>query len=254
MENNKEILRTENLVKSYRTNGNEIMVLKGINISVNWQELVAIMGKSGSGKTTLLKQLAIIDRPTSGKIFLKEKDTYSIRGDKLATVRRKDIGFVYQDYYLMDSLSVLENIMLPSILDHCEAEECISRAGELAQTLGVDKLLDKHVFELSGGEKQRVAICRALVNNPDLILADEPTGNLDTGSAEVVIDYLKMINQTMGKTIVIVTHDEYIASCCNRVIFVKDGVVETELTKAENISQDEFFGEIVETHKEIVRP
>lgn len=201
MTNNTEILRTEGLKRSYLVNETKIDVLKGINLTINNQEFIAIMGKSGSGKTTLLKLLGMLDRPTEGKVFFKGEDSNSLRGDRLAMIRRREIGFIYQDYYLMDSLSVRENIMLPKILDHSPVEESITEAEKLADIMGVRALLDKKIFELSGGEKQRAAICRALMNHSDLILADEPTGNLDSASSETVMEYLQMINKDLKKAI-----------------------------------------------------
>ena len=233
MTNNTEILRTEGLKRSYLVNETKIDVLKGINLTINNQEFIAIMGKSGSGKTTLLKLLGLLDRPTEGKVFFKGEDSNSLRGDRLAMIRRREIGFIYQDYYLMDSLSVRENIMLPKILDHSPVEESITEAEKLADIMGVRALLDKKIFELSGGEKQRAAICRALMNHSDLILADEPTGNLDSASSETVMEYLQMINKDLKKAVVLVTHDAYVASFCDRVIFVKDGNIEVELRKKE---------------------
>lgn len=228
MINEKEILRAEGLKRTYLVNETKIEVLKGINLTINSQEFIAIMGKSGSGKTTLLKLLGMLDRPTEGKVFFKGEDSNFIRGDRLAKIRRCELGFIYQDYYLMDSLSVRENIMLPKILDHSSVEESMEESEKLADIMGVRTLMDKRTFELSGGEKQRVAICRALINHSDLILADEPTGNLDSASSETVMEYLQMINKDMKKTVVLVTHDAYVASFCNRVIFVKDGMIEVE--------------------------
>ena len=209
------------------------------------------MGKSGSGKTTLLKLLSILDRPSSGKVYFKGKNTRSIRGDRLAEVRRREIGFIYQDYYLMDSLSVLENIMLPSILDRRGAEECLDESGRLAELMGISSLLEKHTYELSGGEKQRVAICRALSNHPDLIFADEPTGSLDSSSSEAVMNYLFEINQKLKKTIVMVTHDPYEASCSSRVIFLKDGMIGRELQHSGD--RNAFYEQIVEEEKRMLR-
>ena len=182
MINEKEILRAEGLKRTYLVNETKIEVLKGINLTINSQEFIAIMGKSGSGKTTLLKLLGMLDRPTEGKVFFKGEDSNFIRGDRLAKIRRCELGFIYQDYYLMDSLSVRENIMLPKILDHSSVEESMEESEKLADIMGVRTLMDKRTFELSGGEKQRVAICRALINHSDLILADEPNGNLDSAS------------------------------------------------------------------------
>lgn len=251
MINEKEILRAEGLKRTYLVNETKIEVLKGINLPINSQEFIAIMGKSGSGKTTLLKLLGMLDRPTEGKVFFKGEDSNFIRGDRLAKIRRCELGFIYQDYYLMDSLSVRENIMLPKILDHSSVEESMEESEKLADIMGVRTLMDKRTFELSGGEKQRVAICRALINHSDLILADEPTGNLDSASSETVMEYLQMINKDMKKTVVLVTHDAYVASFCNRVIFVKDGMIEVELKKTEG--QDEFCDQIMKEQKKILK-
>ena len=251
MINEKEILRAEGLKRTYLVNETKIEVLKGINLTINSQEFIAIMGKSGSGKTTLLKLLGMLDRPTEGKVFFKGEDSNFIRGDRLAKIRRCELGFIYQDYYLMDSLSVRENIMLPKILDHSSVEESMEESEKLADIMGVRTLMDKRTFELSGGEKQRVAICRSLINHSDLILADEPTGNLDSASSETVMEYLQMINKDMKKTVVLVTHDAYVASFCNRVIFVKDGMIEVELKKTEG--QDEFCDQIMKEQKKILK-
>ena len=251
MINEKEILRAEGLKRTYLVNETKIEVLKGINLTINSQEFIAIMGKSGSGKTTLLKLLGMLDRPTEGKVFFKGEDSNFIRGDRLAKIRRCELGFIYQDYYLMDSLSVRENIMLPKILDHSSVEESMEESEKLADIMGVRTLMVKRTFELSGGEKQRVAICRALINHSDLILADEPTGNLDSASSETVMEYLQMINKDMKKTVVLVTHDAYVASFCNRVIFVKDGMIEVELKKTEG--QDEFCDQIMKEQKKILK-
>ena len=251
MINEKEILRAEGLKRTYLVNETKIEGLKGINLTINSQEFIAIMGKSGSGKTTLLKLLGMLDRPTEGKVFFKGEDSNFIRGDRLAKIRRCELGFIYQDYYLMDSLSVRENIMLPKILDHSSVEESMEESKKLTDIMGVRTLMDKRTFELSGGEKQRVAICRALINHSDLILADEPTGNLDSASSETVMEYLQMINKDMKKTVVLVTHDAYVASFCNRVIFVKDGMIEVELKKTEG--QDEFCDQIMKEQKKILK-
>lgn len=229
-----EILRAENLVRSYETQGAEsIAVIKGIDLTVEEGEFVGIMGKSGCGKTTLLKVLGLIDRQTDGKLFFMGKDTGEIRGDALARIRLHQIGFVFQDFYLMDSLTVEENIMLPMIL---KKEEKTKMAGETfgyAEKFQIGHLLKKYPYELSGGEKQRTAICRALINNPDLILTDEPTGNLDSKSGQIVIDALDKINREYGKTVVMVTHDPQMAGYCSRIIRLKDGAVVDGLEKGE---------------------
>ena len=251
MNHSEELIRTEKLVRNYTTENRTIEVLKGVDLVINEGEMVAIMGKSGSGKTTLLKQFAMIDVPSEGNVFFKGKNTRKIRGEQLARIRRREIGYVYQDYYLMDSLSVLENIMLPKILDHRKYEECIEAAKQLADIMDVGDLLDKRTFELSGGEKQRVAICRAMINEPELILADEPTGNLDTGISEDVMHYLRVINKDLNKTIVLVTHDAYVASAGSRVVFLKDGLVDSEVYS--NGDRDEFFEDIVTQQKHIIK-
>lgn len=246
-ENKEEILKVEELYRSYRRvtteNNNEIKVLQGLEFEVEEQEMVGIMGKSGCGKTTLLKVLGLIDRPTDGKIYFRDTDTEKLWKDELADIRRREIGFVFQDFYLMDSLSVRENIMLPMILDKIEDEKCVENAEQYAEKFGLSHLLNKNPYELSGGEKQRVAICRALINNPDLILADEPTGNLDSKSGKIVVEALEEINENMGKTVIMVTHDPQVASHCKRIIFLKDGVILEDLRRLG--STEEFYQEIL---------
>lgn len=252
----KEIMKVENLIRNYSKSGKDkkkatdnIEVLKGLNFTVEEQDFVGIMGKSGCGKTTLLKVLGLIDRPTEGIVYFRENDTNDLWKDELSDIRRREIGFVFQDFYLMDSLSVRENIMLPMILDKAETKTCIENAEMFAEKFGITRLLDKNPYELSGGEKQRVAICRALINNPDLILADEPTGNLDSKSGKVVVDALEEINEKMEKTIIMVTHDPQVASHCKRIIFLKDGMILEDL-KREGGTED-FYQEILMRMKEL---
>lgn len=250
----KEIIKIDHLIRNYSKSGenfktNEIEVLKDLNFTIEEQEFVGIMGKSGGGKTTLLKVLGLIDRPTSGKIYFKGHDTEDLWKDELSDIRRRELGFVFQDFYLMDSLSVRENIMLPMVLDKADAEKCMENAEYYAQHFGITHLLDKNPYELSGGEKQRVAICRALINNPDLILADEPTGNLDSKSGKVVMNELEAINQNLGKTIIMVTHDPQVASRCSRILFLKDGVILEDLRRTG--SSDEFYHEVIQRMKDL---
>lgn len=252
----KDILRTENLERAYfarSQNGEKITypVLKKLNLQVKQGEFVGIMGRSGCGKTTLLKALGLIDEPTGGKIFYKDADTEEIFGDDLAEIRRRQIAFVFQDYYLMDSLTVEENIMLPLIMDEIEAAVSRKRAKQVAEQFGIVSLMKKRTNELSGGEKQRVAICRALVSDPSLILADEPTGNLDSAMSQNVIGSLSDINKKMNKTIVMVTHDPIIASYCGRIVFLKDGEIMEDIVRNEN-SQDEFYQEIIERMRSLI--
>ena len=225
-----EIIKVEDLVRNYRKsilkeNENDVKVLKKISFDVYKGEFVGIMGKSGCGKTTLLKTLGMIDKPNEGKIYFMGEDTSGFCGDKLADIRNKKIGFIFQDFYLMDSLSIEENIMLPMLIGKKKIQGIRKLVSEYAEQFQISHLLNKNPYELSGGEKQRVAICRALINNPDLILADEPTGNLDSKSGKIVIDALNKISLKYHKTIVMVTHDPQMASYCNRIILLKDGKI-----------------------------
>ena len=253
--NKREVMKVENLVRNYkmvysdRQGEEEIKVLKGLDFTIEEQEFVGIMGKSGCGKTTLLKVLGLIDKPTSGKIFFTGKDASELWSDELADIRRREIGFVFQDFYLLNSLSVKENIMLPMIISKQNINKMIAEAKKYAEQFQIEHLLKKNPYELSGGEKQRVAICRALINNPDLILADEPTGNLDSKSGKIVIDALNKISSEYKKTIVMVTHDPQMASYCSRLILLKDGVILEDLKNSGN--QDAFYQEILGKMKEL---
>ena len=250
----RNILEVKNLVRSYNTatfrdSKNNVNVLKGISFQVAEGEFVGIMGKSGCGKTTLLKTLGMIDKPTDGTIKFMGEDTSELYGDKLADIRNSKIGFIFQDFYLMDNLSVEENIMLPMIISKQNINKMIAEAKKYAEQFQIEYLLKKNSYELSGGEKQRVAICRALINNPDLILADEPTGNLDSKSGKIVIDALNKISSEYKKTIVMVTHDPQMASYCSRLILLKDGVILEDLKNSGN--QDAFYQEILGKMKEL---
>ena len=255
LENLKDVIKVEDLYRSYAKIGTEngkkeaVEVLKGLNFAVEKQEFVGIMGKSGCGKTTLLKTLGMIDRPTRGTIYFCGKNTMKLWSDELADIRRRQIGFVFQDFYLMDSLNVRENIMLPMVIDKANAKDCIQKAEEFAERFGLVHLLDKNPYQLSGGEKQRVAICRALINNPEWILADEPTGNLDSKSGQIVVDALEEINEKMGKTIIMVTHDPQVASHCKRILFLKDGILLEDLRRMG--TTEEFYPEILVRMKKL---
>ena len=198
-------------------------MIRGIDLAIGQGEFAVIMGKSGCGKTTLLKMLGLIDKQTGGTLSFMGKDAGKIRGDALAKLRLCRIGFVFQEFYLMDSLTVEENIMLPLTLGEKDAQKSRRIARKAAARFGIRELLDKKPYELSGGEKQRTAICRAMAADPELILADEPTGNLDSNSSRVVIQSLAHINKEMKKTILLVTHDPKVASYCDKIILLKDG-------------------------------
>ena len=249
-----KILIVKNLVRNYRKayfkeSEEDIKVLKKISFYVSEGEFVGIMGKSGCGKTTLLKTLGMIDKPTDGEIYFLGEDTSKLYGDKLADIRNEKIGFIFQDFYLMDSLSVEENIMLPMIIGKKEIHNMKKLARKYAEQFQIGHLLNKNPYELSGGEKQRVAICRALINNPALILADEPTGNLDSKSGKIVIDALNKISAEYHKTIVMVTHDPQMASYCNRIILLKDGKILEEIEKDK--SNEEFYQMILSKMAEL---
>lgn len=224
------IIKTEHLVHNYTIttstmDTNTIHVLKDIDFEVEKGEFVSIMGRSGCGKSTFLKLLGMIERPTSGTIYFDGMDTEDLWKDELADIRRRRIGFVFQDFYLLDSLCIKDNILLPMILDKAESKTMTEKVEELAGLFGIRELLPKAPYELSGEEKQRAAICRALINDPEIILADEPTGNLDSRSGQIVMDALKRINREFHKTILMVTHDPYFASLSQKVVLLKDGQI-----------------------------
>lgn len=252
----KEVIKAEKLCRNYvipssedKKESEEIKVIKGIDLEVCEGEFVGIMGKSGCGKTTLIKVLGMIDKPTGGTVFFKGMDTKELWAEELADIRRRELGFVFQDFYLMDSLTIRNNIILPMVLDKKKAKVCLKKGEELAEQFGITHLLKKHPYELSGGEKQRVAICRALINNPDLILADEPTGNLDTKSGNIVVEEFKRVNEELGKTIVMVTHDPKMASNCKRILFLRDGQILEDITREGK--QEAFYEQILERMKDL---
>ena len=190
-----------------------------------------------------MKVLGLLDPPTEGDIYFKGRNSKDLWADELSDIRRREIGFVFQDFYLMDSLTVKENIMLPMVLDKADPEMAREEAEKLAEQFGIRHLLEKNPYELSGGEKQRAAICRALCNNPDVVLADEPTGNLDAESGDVVNKAMEDINRDMNKTIILVTHNPEMASYCSRILMIKDGSVRKELKRVG--TREEFYEQIM---------
>lgn len=242
------VLDVQELERNYYAvtpEGNKITysVLKGLSFRVRKGEFTGIMGSSGCGKTTLLKTLGMLELPNGGKVLYKGIPVQKIKGDTLARIRREEIAFVFQDFYLMDSLTVKENIMMPLILNEDDPKESRETAVKVAKRFGIEKLLDKKPYELSGGEKQRTAICRAMAADPELILADEPTGNLDSNSSMQVIRTLSYINKKLGKTILLVTHDPKVASYCDKIILLKDGKILDVLKKQEG--NRELYGKII---------
>ena len=219
-----KILRTENLCKYYGSGENEVRAVQNANIDIQKGEFVAIVGKSGSGKSTLLHMLGGLDTPTSGKVFIRGKDIFSYKEDALAVFRRRKIGFIFQSFNLVSSINVWENIVLPIGLDGRKADEAFVM--DIVKTLGLEKKLHNLPNTLSGGQQQRVAIARALASRPDILFADEPTGNLDSRTSDEVIALLKMSVEKYGQTLVMITHDEDIAQIADRILVIEDGKVE----------------------------
>lgn len=238
------ILQVENLKKTYTTRfgGNLVQALSDVSFSVEEGEYVAIMGESGSGKTTLLNILATLDKPTSGRVLLDGQDTGHIHAGQLAAFRRDHLGFVFQDFNLLDNFSLRDNILLPLVLANTPVREMDRRLPPLAESLGLEKLLDKFPYEVSGGQKQRAAVARAIITRPSLLLADEPTGALDSRSSDELLRLFGELNRG-GQTIVMVTHSVRAASTAGRVLFIKDGEVFHQLYRGGRC-EEQFYQEI----------
>lgn len=241
------LLDVKNVKKIYTTRfgGNQVEALHNVSFSVEAGEYVAIMGESGSGKTTLLNILAALDKPTGGKVYLKGNDLSKIREKEMAAFRRQNLGFVFQDFNLLDTLTLKDNIFLPLVLSGKKYTEMESRIAPIAEQLGISKLLNKYPYEVSGGQKQRAAIARALITQPQLILADEPSGALDSRSTDELLGLFNAINDN-GQTIVMVTHSVKAASTAKRVLFIKDGEVFHQLYRG-NLTSDEMYQKITDT-------
>lgn len=242
------ILEVENLSKEYKGKGkmNVFRALNGISLRVDSGELVAIMGPSGSGKTTLLNILSGIDTEYSGVVRIAETSISEMSKNELALFRRQRMGFVFQDYNLLDSLTLRENIMVPMVLDDQEVDDINTKTDETLQLFGLVEVKDKYPYMVSGGQQQRAAISRAIINDPEVIFADEPTGNLDSKSSSTVMKTFAKLNALKGATIVLVTHDPFAASYCNRVLFIKDGEALLEITRG-NKERRVFFDRILES-------
>ncbi|MEM3556111.1 MAG: ABC transporter ATP-binding protein [Candidatus Micrarchaeia archaeon] len=220
-----DVIKVEKLRKTYLMGKVELEVLKGVNLSVKKGEILSIMGPSGSGKSTLLHIMGCLDKPTSGRVYIDGVDTSTMSNDELAEIRSKKVGFVFQFFYLIPTLTALENVELPMIFNGLPKEERIQRATELLELVGVGERASHKPSELSGGERQRVAIARALANDPKIVFADEPTGNLDSKSGEDIIKLLTKLNKK-GYTVIVVTHDANIAKHAGRIAYIRDGVIE----------------------------
>ncbi len=238
------LLEAKNIRKVYATRfgGNKVQALTDVSFTVDEGEYVAIMGESGSGKTTLLNILAALDRPTSGTVLLDGKDISAIRENQLAAFRRDQLGFVFQDFNLLDTFSLKDNILLPLVLQGMNWREMEANLLPIANQLRIANLLEKYPYEVSGGQKQRAAVCRALITHPRLILADEPTGALDSRATDALLDVFQQINQT-GQTLLMVTHSLKAASRAGRILFIRDGQVYHQLYRGE-MTNEQFYEKI----------
>ncbi len=233
------MLEVQNIKKIYRSRfgKNDLEALKSINFTVEVGEYIAIMGESGSGKTTLLNILALLDRPTSGKVILMGKDLQEIKDNEMAKFRRENLGFVFQDFNLLDNFTVKENILLPLVLSDEKISVMEEKLLKIANKLNISDLLNKYPYEISGGQKQRTAIARALISEPKILLADEPTGALDSNSTRELLKVFKDLNQD-NETILMVTHSIMAASEAKRVLFIKDGEIYHQIYRGERTSLD----------------
>lgn len=243
------MLKVKNLYKSYKTGNVTYDVLKNISFEVKKGEFVAVMGPSGSGKTTLLNSISCFIPFEKGEILLGGENIADLNESKLADIRNQKLGFVFQDFMLLDGLSVIENICLPQIIASKDVFKMEVLANKLCNTFGISHIKDKYPAEISGGEKQRTSVARALINKPYIILADEPTGNLDSKSCRAVIDSFLQAKSELDATVFMVTHDSFAASFCDRVIVLKDGEVYSELTR--NTSRIEFMDKLLDTLKKL---
>lgn len=241
----KNILKISNIEKYYGNKSNITKAINNISFEVEEGEFVAIMGASGSGKTTLLNCISTIDKVTSGHIFVGDEDITTLKGNALNKFRREELGFIFQDFNLLDTLTAYENIALALTIQGKNPKEIEKRILDIAKKLNIKDVLKKYPYQMSGGQKQRVASARAIITNPKLILADEPTGALDSKSAKMLLENFEYLNKDLKATILMVTHDAFTASYASRVIFIKDGKIFNEIRKGED-SRKEFFDKIID--------
>lgn len=240
-----EVLKVNNLKKYYGNNTNITKALNNISFTVSNNEFLAIMGASGSGKTTLLNTISTIDSVTSGNIIINGVDITNLKEEELSNFRKENLGFVFQDFNLLDTLTIKENIALSLIINKEDKNKIDNLVLDISKKLGIEDILNKYPYEVSGGGKQRCASARALINNPKLILADEPTGALDSRNARVLLETFKEMNEELNATILMVTHDAFSASYANRVLFIKDGKIFNEIIKGQKM-RGEFYDEIID--------
>ena len=241
-----KVLEVSNLQKYYGSKGNLTKALDDVSFSVENGEFVGIMGASGSGKTTLLNCVSTIDKVSAGKILLDGKDITHLVGESLNAFRRDELGFIFQEFNLLDTMTAFENIALALSIQKVPAQTIREKVEEIAAKLGITEVLDKYPYQMSGGQKQRVACARAVVTNPKLILADEPTGALDSKSSRMLLESFMTLNRELGSTIMMVTHDALSASYASRILFIKDGKIFTELRKEEGEQRKAFFDSIMQ--------
>ena len=239
------VLETRHLKKIYNYHtDNEFEALHDINFKVYRGEFIAVMGPSGSGKSTFINNISTIDMYTSGHVYINGHEIRTMSANEIGTFRYKNLGFIFQDFNLLESHTMYENIAMPLSLAHVSRDEIDRRIRDLAEKMDIVQLLKKYPYECSGGQRQRAAIARALVNDPAIIVADEPTGNLDSENSEDLMDLFRKLNTENGVTIVMVTHDSFVASYTSRLIFIKDGDISTEIERG-NTDQDDYFSRIV---------
>ena len=239
------ILEVKNILKYYGSKSNITKAVDNISFSVRKKEFVGIMGASGSGKTTLLNCISTIDKVTTGNIIINGDDITKLKGNSLNKFRREELGFIFQDFNLLDTLTAYENIALALTIQKVNANTIDARVREIAKKLEIENILNKYPYQLSGGQKQRVASARAIITDPKIILADEPTGALDSKSARQLLETFEALNDKLGATILMVTHDAFTASYADRIIFIKDGKIFNELVKGSS-TRGEFFEKIIE--------
>ncbi len=240
-----KILKVHNVEKYYGSKSSLTKAINGISFDVEKGEFVAIMGASGSGKTTLLNLISTIDKVTAGEIFVNGDNITTLKGNSLNKFRRDKLGFIFQDFNLLDTLTGYENISLSLSIQNINANEQKKRIDDIASKLGITKILNKYPYQISGGEKQRIASARAIITNPSIILADEPTGALDSKSSKQLLSSFEYLNKELNSTILMVTHDAFTASYASRVIFIKDGKIFNEIQKGDS-SRKEFFDNIID--------
>lgn len=240
-----KVLEVKNIEKYYGNKSNLTKAIDNISFTIEKGEFVGIMGASGSGKTTLLNCISTIDRVTAGKIIINNQDITRLKGNNLNKFRREELGFIFQDFNLLDTLTAYENIALALTIQKVKPKEIEERVQEIAKKLEITDILNKYPYQISGGQEQRVASARAIITNPKLVLADEPTGALDSKSARQLLESFENLNQKLSATILMVTHDSFTASYASRILFIKDGKIFNELIKGES-TRKEFFEKIIE--------